>query len=134
MKIPDVVKPLISQDQVILVATSDRTGNPHMAAAKGLILLGEDRVAFENWFCFQTLKNIAENPNITISLMAPRSDHGFQLIGTVEKSVPTAMMDGFTPEDEKRRAPFPQTEYQLQVKIEKVLELSTGPHSDEPPR
>ena len=131
MKIPDIVKPLISQDQVILVATSDKAGNPHLAAAKGLLLLGEDRVAFENWFCFQTLRNISENPRISISLMGHGSERGFQLIGTVEKSVPTAMMDGFTPEDEKKRAPFPQTEYQLQITVEKVFELSTGPHSDE---
>ena len=131
MKIPDIVKPLISQDQVIVVATSDKSGNPHLAAAKGLLLLGEDRIAFENWFCFQTLRNISENPRISISLMEPGSERGFQLIGTVEKSVPTAMMDGFTSEDENKRAPFPQTEYQLQITVEKVFELSTGPHSDE---
>jgi len=122
----------MTQEQIILVATSDKKGNPHLAAAKGILLLGEDRVAFENWFCFQTLRNITENPNISISLMEPKSERGFQLIGAVEKSVPTAMVDGLTPEESKRGPFFPQTEYQLQIKVEKILELSAGPHSDEP--
>ena len=115
---------------MVLVATSDRTGNPHLAAAKGLHLLGEDLIAFENWFCFQTLRNISENPRISISLMEPQAEHGFQLLGTVEKSISMAMLDGFTSEEAERRTPFPQTEYQFQIRIESVLELSTGPHSD----
>ena len=123
---------MLSPDQIILVATSDKAGNPHLAAAKGLILLDGDLVAFENWFCFQTLRNISENSRISISLMEPGAERGFQLIGTVERSVPTAILDGFTSEEAEKRTPFPQTEYQFQIRIESVLELSTGSHSDTP--
>jgi predicted pyridoxine 5'-phosphate oxidase superfamily flavin-nucleotide-binding protein len=131
MKIPEPVKRLISRNQVILVATSDRKGVPHLAAAKGLFLLDEDRLAFENWFCFQTLRNITENPRIAVSLMEPGKDRGFQIVGAVEQMVPTAMLDGFTSEEAERGSPIPQTEYQFRIIIEKILELSTGPHSDE---
>jgi hypothetical protein len=132
MKTPEAVKRLISRGSLILVATSDRAGNPHLAAAKGLLLLDEDLIAFENWFCFQTLRNISENPKISISLMEPGEERGFQIIGRVEKLVPTAILDGFTSEEANHRTPFPQTEYQFQIRIESVLELSTGPHSDTP--
>jgi predicted pyridoxine 5'-phosphate oxidase superfamily flavin-nucleotide-binding protein len=132
MKIPEPFRRLISRNPVVLVATSDRTGRPHLAAAKGLLLLGEDLIAFENWFCFQTLSNLAENPRISISVMEPASEQGFQIIGTVERSIPTAMLNGFTSQEAERKTPFPQTEYRFQVRIESVLELSTGPHSDAP--
>jgi hypothetical protein len=42
------------------------------------------------------------------------------------------MFDGMTSHEESRPSRIPQAKYRLQVKVESILELSTGPHSDEP--
>lgn len=131
MKIPNYVKETIGNDQVIIVATANKAGTPHLAAAKGLVLRGDDRVAFKNWFCFQTLQNITDNPSIAISLFGPDGEEGFQLIGTVEESAAKEMMNGYLPEEELKPAATPQTRLQLQIKVNKVLAFSTGPHSDD---
>lgn len=122
---------LIGENQVVVVATADKEGSPHLAAAKGLTVIGDDLVAFKNWFCFQTLRNIAENPNVALSLFGPDGEHGFQLIGKVVESRTDIMLDGYIPETINGRAEIPQTHLQLLVKVERILELSTGPHSDE---
>jgi hypothetical protein len=130
VKIPNAIKKLINQDLLIFVATSDKAGTPHIAVAKGISLVGSDRVVFGSWFCYQTLKNIFNNPGIAVSFLRPNEEHGFQLIGTVENAFATEVLNGYVPEHEVRGS-FPQAKHQLQIKVEKILELATGPHSDE---
>lgn len=59
-------------------------------------------VAFEEWFCHKTLENLTVNPQITIGLVNTQAGKGYQLIGEVEE-----------------------------VNVGAILELKTGPHSDE---
>ena len=131
MKIPNAVKKNIDKDQVILVATSNKAGVPHVAATKGLIIMSDERIAFRNWFCLETLKNITENPKIALCLFGPDWEHGYQLVGTVENSAAAEIVHGAMSQDEQERGDTPQAELHLQIKVRKILEFSTGPHSDE---
>jgi hypothetical protein len=131
MRIPERVKGMVTKDQIVLVATSDRAGVPHLAAAKGLSLLDDEQVAFEEWFCFQTLKNIAENPRIALSLLETGGEHGFQLVGLVEGAEPTEMLDGYSPAEGEAPSRIPQAKHRVRIRVQKILALSTGPHSDE---
>jgi hypothetical protein len=130
MKIPPLVRKMAVENQVVQIATSDTAGQPHIAAARGLRVVNDERVAFEDWFCYQTLKNVSQNARIALSIIEPGTDHGYQLIGRVERSVETEVLDGYTPGEEKHE-PVPQTKHRLEVKIEKILKLSTGPHADD---
>jgi predicted pyridoxine 5'-phosphate oxidase superfamily flavin-nucleotide-binding protein len=130
VKIPDVIKELINKDLLIFVATSDKEGSPHIAVAKGMSLVGSDRVAFGSWFCYQTLRNIFNNPTIALSFLRPNEEDGFQLIGTVENAFTTEVLNGYMPEDDPRDS-IPHAKHQLQIRVEKILELSPGPHKDE---
>jgi hypothetical protein len=131
MKIPNALKQNIDKDQVILVATSNKRGVPHLAATKGLVLMSDERIAFRNWFCLETLRNITENPNIALSLFGPDWERGYQVIGTVEKSVAAEVVNGAMSQGEQERGDTPQAELQIQIKVRKILEFSAGPHSDE---
>ncbi|RJP64972.1 MAG: pyridoxamine 5'-phosphate oxidase family protein [Candidatus Abyssobacteria bacterium SURF_17] len=131
MRIPREVREMIRTDHVVQVATSDPQGIPHIAAAKGLQILDEEHLVFENWFCFQTLENLSSNPHVAVSILNPGGENGYQLVGTVERTSATEMLDGHIPGEFERFGAIPQTKTQLQVKVEKVLELSTGPHADD---
>jgi hypothetical protein len=131
VKIPDSIRNQVGKEQIIFVATSDKKGTPHLAAARGLIVVGESKVAFKNWFCLQTLRNVDENPKIALSFFGPDGDHGFQLVGTVEKFDATEVMDGYVPGEEKAGGMLPQARYQLLVRVDKCLRFSTGVHSDD---
>ena len=130
MKIPVSAGEIIAKNPVVQVATSDKKGTPHIAAARGLQVLDDESVAFEDWFCIQTLRNLEENPKVALSLVEAGGEHGYQLIGTVVKSVTTEVLDGYVPLQEHHR--IPQAKHRLHIRVEKVLMLSVGPHSDEP--
>lgn len=131
MKIPPDVNEMLTTERVVHVATSDAAGTPHLAAAKGLSVLDDEHLGFEDWFCMQTLKNLEENRRIAVSVLDPAFQKGYQLIGVVEKEVATEMLDGYAPEAEEKLGRIPQAKHQLRIRVEKVLGLSTGPHSDE---
>lgn len=130
MKIPTHAKEMLTKNPLAHVATSDKEGTPHIAAARGLQVFDDESVAFEDRFCMQTLRNIEENPKIALSLLETGGERGYQLIGTVVQSATTELLDGYLPPQGHHR--IPQAKHCLHIKVQKVLTLSAGPHSDEP--
>ncbi len=119
---PRVLQEAVSLGQKlrhIFVATSDRSGLPHVAAASQLALSPEGRVEVGAWFCPGTVANLQENKRISVVIWNPKKDLGFQLLGETEKVEELAIMDGYAPEEEKG-PPLPQIKRQLTVRVDKV--------------
>ena len=113
----------------ILVATADRGGLPHLAAAGRLGEAGDGRLSVAAWFCPGTVRNIQENRRISLVVWDPASDTGYQLLGMVEKVRELAMLNGYIPGQEGKPQP-PQVERELLVRVQRVLAFSRAPHSD----
>jgi predicted pyridoxine 5'-phosphate oxidase superfamily flavin-nucleotide-binding protein len=130
MTIPAQVKDLIEAANLAVVATSDSKGRVHLATAKDMRVLDEDRVAFEEWFCNETLSNLEDNPHVTVGVVDSNTGKGYQLLGQLVGADPEAMMDGFSEGEEVLPGQYPQTRYRLSIIVMSVIELNTGPHSD----
>jgi len=111
------------------VATSNREGAPHLAAAASIEMISDDTLAVASWFCPATVNNLQENRNISIVAWNSESDEGVQVIGTVERIEEAAIMNGYAPEIESSK-PSPQVERRLIVRVEKVIAFSHAPHTD----
>jgi uncharacterized protein len=125
------VKKLVQEVGVVYVATSDREGVPHIAAAEGMTFAKEDRILFRAWFCLKTLENLEKNPKLSLAILHTGTREGYQILGEIERMERGAILDGYRPGEEKKWAGYPQAEHQLSIRIEKVSSLSSGPHSDE---
>lgn len=112
------------------VATSDANGNPHLAAGRGVVVATPDRLVFESWFCQTTMRNLQENPMIAVAIADPLTGNGYQLIGRVEKTDDTALLDGYLPDAEPPG--LPQVQWRLEVRVESVLPFTADAHSDRP--
>ena len=121
---------LINNAEISYVATSDKNGYPHLAVEKGLKVLEEKYLGFSAWFCNKTVENLCNNPKITIAIFDPLLKKGYQFSGEVIEIKEGAMLNGFSPELEKKEREFPQVERRLKIKIDEVLDFSTGAHSD----
>lgn len=119
----------------VYVATADRRGLPHLAAAGDIEMVSEDRIAVAAWFCPGTVRNVGENPRIAVVAWDPETDTGHQMVGEVERMEETAVMDGFVPaaaegEADSADGPLPQSERRLIIRIDEVLAFSHAPHAD----
>lgn len=131
MKIEEGVKSLIEGCGYFSVGTSDQTGGVHLAVAVDLKVPDDEHVAFEDWFCRRTLENIKVNPRLTIGAVDSRTKRGYQLIGEVERVNTGAILNGFAEEKEDEWSHYPQSAHQLYIRVDRILELNIGPHSDE---
>lgn len=125
------VKKLIQEVGIVYVATADREGIPHIAAAEGMTFTDEGQVIFKAWFCLKTVENLGKNPELSLAVLNPKTKEGYQILGEIERIDRGAILDGYGSEEEKKWAGYPQVEHQLSVRIQKVSSLTSGPHSDE---
>jgi uncharacterized protein len=113
----------------VLIATANRKGEPHLAAAAQLTQIDGNRVAVSAWFCPMTVANLHENHRVSLVVWDSKTDTGYQLAGKSEKVEELAMLDGYAPKmDEK--ITVPQVERRVIVKIEKIIAFKHAPHND----
>jgi hypothetical protein len=128
--ISEKLKKFIEETNFAFVASADQRSRPHLAASRGLKVPDAEHVVFEAWFCRKTLENVAEVPRVALAVIDAATGGGYQLVGTVEKVIPIGILDGYAPEAE---APgTPQVESRMVVRVEEIMEFSTGAHTDHP--
>lgn len=113
----------------VLVATASSDGTPHLACA-GRLKPGEgERVVVSEWFCPGTVRNVEQNPTISVTVWDEPQDRGYQLIGRVEDMEQEEVLDGYAPEAEAEH-PTPQVKRSLIVRVETILDFMQAPHTD----
>ncbi|MDD2542182.1 MAG: pyridoxamine 5'-phosphate oxidase family protein [Desulfuromonadaceae bacterium] len=128
--ITEPVRSLMGKIPFIFVATADSSGQPHMAIGEQVTVSGDSVLIFENWFCPSTLQNIECNSRIAIVVVLPDTGKGYQMLGSVFKSAETAIHDEYN--QPAKTLETPQTLTRFAVKIEQILEFTSGIHSDVP--
>ena len=112
----------------IFVATADSDKRPHLAVARRMVLKEPERVAVQEWFCPGTMENLQMNSHVSLVIWDENIDRGFQLIGDTERISDVGVLDGYFPQEHNRT--IPQTDYQLLIKVTKVIDFTRSPHSD----
>jgi len=113
----------------VFIVTAHASGRTHLAAARTLSYIPDDQVTVTDWFCPQTIINLHTNRFLSIVAWDPFSDEGFQLQGELKTIEDLEMLNGYSPELE-RKPSIPQVDRQLQIRVEKVVEFKLRPHSD----
>ncbi len=116
-------------DSLLLLATVNENGVPHLAAASSVNKAGSKRIAVREWFCPQTVANAIVHRPVSLVIWNPADDSGHQLVGRVTEVTRTAMMNGYLPE-EVEEGGGPQEQRQLTIDVETILVFSRAPHSD----
>jgi hypothetical protein len=124
-------KKLVKKVRTVYIATADRTGTPHIAASEGLTFTEEGHILFKAWFCLKTVANLEKNRKLSLAVLDPKTQEGYQILGEIKRIEAGAMLDGYGPEREKDWAGYPQAEHQLLIHAKKISSLTSGPHSDE---
>jgi hypothetical protein len=128
--ITEPIRRLIENLSYVFVATADSSGQLHMAIGGQVIISGDSLLIFENLFCPATLQNITCNTNVSVVAVLPDTGKGYQMLGSVKRSSDPATQDGCDPADDLPERSQVLTRFI--VKVEKVLEFTSGIHTDIP--
>ena len=113
----------------IFVATADRKGLPHIAAAGKLTFNTKGLLALSAWFCPGTVANLSENRHIALVVWDAQKDMGFQLLGEVKDMQELDVLDGYAPAIEAKMR-LPQVQRKLLIQVDTIIEFKHAPHSD----
>lgn len=126
----DEIRRFIEAIPVAFVASADEGGHPHMAAGKDIKALDAEHLAFAEWFCGTTLRNVSRNPQVSVTVVEPETGNGYQFFGRVVRTSETAILNGYAPEIEASGTPQALTRFIVQVA--EVTVFATGMHTDLP--
>ena len=113
----------------VFVATADREGQPHIAAARRLTIMPEGSVEVREWFCPSSVANLKSNLRMSLVVWDMVRDAGYQLSGTLDEMQDVDMLNGY-PSQIEREKPIPQVERRLLISVKKTTEFRYAPHSD----
>ncbi len=128
--ITEKIKGFIERINLAFVASADKSGRPHLAAVRGLVVTDSRHLVFSEWFCPRTLENLAGNSEIAIAVMDSVTGKGYQFVGEVEKTSDIGILDGYDLEAATQETP--QVLYQLVIRVDEIMEFSHGVHTDRP--
>jgi len=118
----------IAGQGLVLIATSDGQGVPHVAAANSISKEEKGRLAITDWFCPETVANAEIGRTVSIVIWDPVKDEGHQIIGYVAAVEELAILNGYLPGEET--AGLPQEERRLVIEVGKIMEFRQAMHSD----
>lgn len=124
------IKRFIEGIPLAVVATADIEGHPHLALGSDIMAVDEDHLAFENWFCHTTLRNVEQNPRVALAVMEPDTGTGYQFTGIVVHGHDAALLNGYAPGVESQGEPQVLTRFV--VRVEQVVSFCSGIHTDLP--
>jgi hypothetical protein len=113
----------------VFISTADAGCRPHVAVARTLALKDPGRIEVNEWFCPGTMSNLQKNSHVSIVVWNAKTDTGYQLLGDMEHVADIGMLDGYTP-DMKSKFNLPQIKSQLIIKVNKITDFKSAPHTD----
>ena len=130
-EILEKVKELVRKSEIVYLATADEEGTPHIAASEGMTFTEEGKIRFKAWFCLKTVENLAKNRKLSLAILNPKTQEGYQILGEIERIDQGAILNGYRSDKEGKWTGYPQAEHQLLIRLQKIASLTSGPHSDE---
>lgn len=113
----------------VFLTTADGQGNPHLSIVQPISVDQLNRLKLMAWLCQNALNNLQENTKVSLVVWDPVQDAGYQLPGVMDDIEQVAQLNGYAAGLEEKKH-FPQIEWRILVRIEKVLNFQKAPHID----
>ena len=107
----------------VFVGTSNKDGIPNISAKGTFIsILDDETLAYADVYSLKTLKNVRQNPHVTIAVINAQTYKGYQFKGLAEVVESGPLLD-------EARKQNPQVASVTKVRIQEVYLLDYGPQA-----
>ena len=107
----------------VFVGTSNKDGVPNISAKGTFIsILDDETLAYADTYSLKTLKNVRQNPHVTIAVINAQTYKGYQFKGLAEVIESGPLLD-------EARKQNPQVASVTKVRIQEVYLLDYGPQA-----
>ncbi|OGB89950.1 hypothetical protein A2625_07710 [candidate division WOR-1 bacterium RIFCSPHIGHO2_01_FULL_53_15] len=111
---------------MVFVGTASKEGTPNVVVKGTFIkLLDDETLVYADVYSGKTLKNIAENPQVTMAAVNTKTFKGYQFKGKAEVVTSGSLLD------EAKGLKPPQLKSVTKIKVEEIYRLDYGPKAGE---
>jgi len=109
------------------VATASKNGVPNVAPKGNLNVIDEETLLFADLIPGKTRNNIAENPNVSIAFVDPKTREGYQIKGRAQPIKSGEIYDETCKKVAALPMKLPKPDAAVVIKIQEVYVLTPGP-------
>lgn len=124
------IKQAFSTVKVFPIATASKAGEPNVTPHGLVMLIDDETIWIGDIFMKTTIKNVLENPHVSMYVHGPETKGCYQIKGTVDVK---SSGPEFTKLNEmvKSKMPNAQAKHLLIMKISGVYQCAPGPNAGE---
>ena len=120
VKLNDEIKALFRQ-QLAMIATAGKDGTPNVVPKGSMYVADDETLVYSEGRCQKTLKNIQENPTVSVLVVDREKSNGYQIKGTIEL---LTSGDLFTDVSQRQIARNkPQPKYVGKIKVDEIFSV-----------
>jgi len=110
--------------QLTFVATADKAGLTNVGPKGSTIVVDDDTLAYAESAANKTLRNLEQNPNISVLVFDLEKREGYQFKGTTELIKEGPLFDTISERQSKRSRPLPKAV--AKISITEIYQFKTG--------
>ena len=122
-KLPSEVKEMFGR-QLAVIATASKDGTPNIGPKGSMHVIDDETLAYSEATCGKTLRNIQENPKVTVMVVDREKSDGYQVKGRAELLTSGALFEQAARRQEERKRPGPK--YAVKIRVEEVYSVKSG--------
>ena len=106
------------QQNLAIVATASKDGIPNAVPKGSLFIIDDETLAYSEGRCEKTLRNIQENPRVSVIVVDKEKALGYQIKGTAELLTSGEIFDNAAKRQEAKNRPLPK--YVVKIAAEEI--------------
>jgi len=122
-KLTPEVKEILSK-QLTFVATADKGGITNVGPKGSTIVVDDDTLAYSESAANKTLRNLEQNPHISVLVFDIERREGYQFKGTTSLVKEGSLFDDISERQTKRNRPLPKVV--VKINIAEIYQFKTG--------
>ena len=122
-KLTPEMKEMLSK-QLTFVATADKAGITNVGPKGSTIVVDDDTLAYSESAAHKTLRNLEQNPHISVSVFDIERREGYQFKGTTSLVKEGSLFDTISERQTKRNRPVPKVV--VKINIAEIYQFKTG--------
>jgi len=112
------------EKQLAVIATASKDGKPNIGPKGSLFVFDDETLVYSEGTEGKTLKNLQENPKVSVMVVDREKADGYQFKGTAELLTSGDLFEQVAKRQEERKRPRPR--YVVRIRIEEIYSVKPG--------
>ena len=119
-QLSDEIKAVFGK-QLAVIATASKDGTPNVGPKGSMHVFDDETLVYSEGRCEKTLRNMQENPRVSVTVVDKEKASGYQVKGQAELLTSGELYENVAQRQESRNRPRPK--YVVKITVEEIYSV-----------